>query len=308
MGSLPTDRQAPAPAVLRPRAAERGPLSYGQQRLWFLDRWLAGSPMYNIPVTLRFTGPLDAGRLAEAVSEVAGRHDVLFTVIEDGPDGPRQRVSDHRKLACPIVDLTTLAGAEAQEQAQRLIEQDARRSFDLAEGPMLRAQLLRLADDAHWLQLTFHHIACDGWSLDVFQRQLVAAYRGGAPAEQLTVQYADYALWQREVMERPAAARALDKWTSALTGAPAVLDLGADHPRPAELTHRGRTDHFDLSGVEMDALAKLAADEGVTLYVVLAAAFQALLARHASSDDIVLGSPTAGRGPGRPRRAGRLLR
>ena len=296
MGSLHKDRQIPAPAVLRARPAERGPLSYGQQRLWFLDRWLAGSPVYNMPITLRVTGPVDADRLAAAVVATAARHDVLFTVVEEGPDGPRQRVSDVRDLDCPVVEVS-------EAEARRAIEEDARRPFDLAKGPMLRAHLFRVADaevtdHAHWLQLTFHHIACDGWSLDVFQRQLTEAYRTGAAApEPAEIGYADYALWQRDAMETPSAARSLEAWTRALDGAPAVLDLGADRPRPAELTYRGRTDHFTLTDVPLAELEKFAADAGVTPYVALVAAFQALVARHSGGDDVVLGSPTAGRGP-----------
>ncbi|MFE2752770.1 amino acid adenylation domain-containing protein [Actinosynnema sp. NPDC059335] len=297
MGSLHEDRQVPAPAVLSRREAERGPLSYGQQRLWFLDRWLGGRPVYHTPVTLRLTGALDADRLVDAVRRVAARHDVLFTVYEDGPDGPRQRVSPDRELACPVTDLADLDPERARARAEELVGQDARRPFDLAKDPMLRAHLLRLADDVHWLQLTFHHIACDGWSVDAFQHQLADAYRAeGTPAEPLPVQYADYALWQRDTMESPAAARALEAWSRAMAGAPAVLDLGADRPRPAELSYRGRTEHFALPGVPQAELEEFAADAGVTPYVVLLAAFQALVARHSGSDDIVLGSPTAGRG------------
>ena len=298
MGSIHKDRQAPAPAVLRPLETQRGPLSYGQQRLWFLDRWLGGRPVYNMPVTLRFTGPLDIDRLTAAVRSVAARHDVLFTFFEEGPDGPRQRVSDVRELSCPVTDLSDLDATAAAAAAQRLVEQDARLPFDLATGPMLRAQVLRLATESHWLQLTFHHIACDGWSLEVFQRQLTATYRAGASAvEPLPVQYADYALWQRATMASPTAAKALAAWTRALDGAPAVLDLGADRPRPTELTYRGSNAHFTLTDVPLADLEKFAAEEGVTTYVALVAAFQALVARQSGSDDIVLGSPTAGRGP-----------
>ncbi|GGN83776.1 hypothetical protein GCM10010112_62430 [Actinoplanes lobatus] len=294
MGSL----HASAAAALRPRTAQRGPLSHGQQRLWFLDRWLAGRPVFNMPVTLRLTGPLDAGLLIGAVRAVAARHDVLFTVFEEGPGGPRQRVMDSRDLPCPVTDLAELGENAARARAEQLAEQDARRPFDLAAGPMVRAHLYRLAAETHWLQLTFHHIAFDGWSFGVFQRQLVAAYRAGAaPGEPLDVQYADYALWQRETLTGEATDRALDAWTRALAGAPDVLDLGADRPRPGELSYRGRTERFTLPGIPVVALEKFAAGEGVTPYVALLAAFQALVARHAGSDDIVLGSPTAGRGP-----------
>jgi amino acid adenylation domain-containing protein len=282
MGSL---HKAPA---LRPREAQRGPLSYGQQRLWFLDRWLAGAPVYNMPVTLALTGRLDVDRLTGAVRSVAARHDVLFTVFEEGP---RQRVLAHRELPCPVTAVTDPA------EARRLIEQDARRPFDLTKDPMLRARLFRFGEELHWLQLTFHHIACDGWSLEVFQRQLIEAYRGDAPARRLDVQYADYALWQRERMAGASAAKALEAWTNALHDAPAVLDLGADRPRPTELSYRGRTEHFAMAGFPLAELETFAADEGVTPYTVLLAGFQTIIARHAGSDDIMLGSPTAGRGP-----------
>ncbi|MFV2099238.1 condensation domain-containing protein, partial [Micromonospora sp. LOL_014] len=296
MGSLHTDMWESAPAMLRPRETQRGPLSFGQQRLWFLDRWLAGRPVYNMPITLRFSGPLDAERLAGAVRAVAARHDVLFTVFEEGPNGPLQRVSPDRGLPCPVTDLTGTADARAR--ARQAVEQYATRPFDLARGALLRAHLFRLADDEHWLQLTFHHIACDGWSLEVFQRQLTEAYRaGGVPSAALPVQYADYALWQRDTAQAAADAGALNAWTTALSGAPAVLDLGADRPRPAELSYRGAVEHVQLGDVPPAALERFAADAGVTPYVVLLAAFQALVARHSGGDDVVLGSPTAGRGP-----------
>ncbi len=297
MGRFDQDGQTSAAAVLHPRHSQRGPLSYGQQRLWFLDRWLAGRPVYNMPVTLRLTGRLNAARLTDAVRAVAARHEVLFTVFEEGPDGARQRVLDDRDLPCPTTDLTELGPAEAEASALALIGQDALHPFDLANDRMLRVRLFRLAEDLHWLQLTFHHIAFDGWSLEIFQRQLSEAYRGALPAEPLAVQYADYALWQREKMLKAPAARALEAWTRALDGAPAVLDLGADRPRPTELSYRGRTERFALPGVEVAHLERFAAAEGVTPYVALLAAFQAMVARHADSDDIVLGSPTAGRGP-----------
>jgi NRPS condensation-like uncharacterized protein len=188
MGSL----HASAAAALRPRTAQRGPLSHGQQRLWFLDRWLADRPVFNMPVTLRLSGPLDADRLIDAVRAVAARHDVLFTVFEEQADGPRQRVMESRDLECPVTDLAELGEDAARARAERIVEQDARRPFDLAAGPMVRAHLVRLAAETHWLQLTFHHIAFDGWSFGVFQRQLIAAYRAGAaPGEPLAVQYAD---------------------------------------------------------------------------------------------------------------------
>ncbi|MFI9271112.1 amino acid adenylation domain-containing protein [Kitasatospora sp. NPDC052896] len=292
----------PAPAgrsarALRPRPQERGPLSYGQRRLWFLDRWLDGSAAYNVPATLRFSGPLDADRLVRALAAVAARHEVLFTGYEEDGGEPRQRLLDVRELDCPVVDLTDRAPAERAGAAERLVRAAARQPFDLAKGPMLRAVLYRLAEDEHWLHLTLHHIACDGWSLDVLQRQLLTAYQHGAQAlDPLPVQYADYALWQREALDEERVEAEVARWREALRGAPAVLDLGADHPRPAEQSHRGRTVEFPLTELPLPELEELAAAQGASLYMVLLAGFQALAARHSGGGDIVLGSPAAGRG------------
>ncbi|MFJ2034153.1 amino acid adenylation domain-containing protein, partial [Streptosporangium sp. NPDC087985] len=278
------------------RPEDRGPLSYGQQRLWFLDRWLGDSPAYNVPVTLRFSGPLLPDRLIAAMASVAARHDVVFTVFDDEGGEPRQRLLGDRELACPFVDLAAGDVTERRARAEELIRADAQRPFDLSAGPMLRAALYRLAEDEHWLHLTWHHIACDGWSLNVFQRQLLEAYRHGAQeTDPPLIQYADYALWQRERLTEPWAEKGLAAWRETLRSAPALLDLGADHPRPAELSYRGRTVEFALPDVPAHELKEFAAHSGASLYMVLLAAFQALAARHSGSDDIVLGSPVAGR-------------
>ncbi|MEV5988090.1 amino acid adenylation domain-containing protein, partial [Streptomyces sp. NPDC052051] len=288
----------PSPAGrLRARPDERGPLSFGQRRLWFLDRWLGDNAVYNIPVVLRFTGPLDTARLAAAVTTAAAGQDALYTVFEADENGePRQRLLETRETDCPLVDLTGLAPADRVRGAQEAVEADARRPFDLARDPMLRATLYQLAEDEHWLQLTFHHIACDGWSLDVFQRRLNEAYRAGdGSVRPLPVQYADYALWQHETLRGPRTEKTLAAWTDALADAPAVLDLGTDRPRPAEMSYRGETTDFPLTGVSSAALEAFAAEENVSLYTVMLAAFQVLAARHSGSGDIVVGSPVAGR-------------
>ncbi|MGW8847676.1 amino acid adenylation domain-containing protein [Streptomyces xiamenensis] len=304
----PANSPAPSSRTLRPRPAERGPLSYGQQRLWFLDRWMGGRPVYNIPVTLRFTGPLpeDAEeRLPAAVNAVAAGQDVLFTVIgEDGGGEPRQRVLEDRRVPGRLLDLAADGSgedvAERRARAEALVKAEALVPFDLAAGPMVRYVLLRIAEDELWLHLTFHHIACDGWSVEVFQRHLLAAWEqgeaAGGAAVAPEVQFADYALWQRETVAGPRADKALAAWEKALDGAPEVLDLGTGRPRPAELSHRGRTHSYPLTGVPLRELGTFAADQNVTLYMVLLASFQALVARHSGSTDVVLGSPVAGRG------------
>ncbi|MCK1816999.1 amino acid adenylation domain-containing protein, partial [Streptomyces sp. XM4011] len=314
----PENSPAHSSRTLRPRPADRGPLSFGQQRLWFLDRWLSGRPVYNVPVTLRFTGPLPAAaedRLLTALHTVAAGQDVLFTVIEEDAAGePRQRVLAERRVPGRRVDLSPggvggdrEAGGDAgrlRARAEALVKAEAVAPFDLAAGPMLRFVLLRLADDELWLHLTFHHIACDGWSVEVFQRQLLAAWERDGAAEDAgvqgapRVQFADYALWQREAVAGPRAEAALGAWEKALDGAPEVLDLGTGKPRPAELSHRGRTESFPLTGagVPPAALETFAAEHNATLYMVLLASFQTLVARHSGGGDIVLGSPVAGRG------------
>ncbi|WP_254077081.1 condensation domain-containing protein, partial [Streptomyces pacificus] len=296
----PTGGRGPAGA-LRRRPQERGPLSYGQQRLWFLDRWLDGSPVYHVPVTLRFTGRVSVERLGLALAAVAARHDVLFTVIEEEAGVPRQRLLDNRRLDCPVWDWRSEPSPEgASFRAQTAIREDALRPFDLSAGPMVRAAIHRIGAAETWLHLTFHHIAFDGWSLDVFQGQLLEAYEnGGRAAGPLPVQYADYALWQRETLEGPDTEAGLARWSEALGSAPPVLDIGADRARPAEFSYRGATTAFPLTDVPLAALERFAAEENASLYMVLLAAFQLLAGRHSGTDDVVLGSPVAGRGTSR---------
>jgi hypothetical protein len=251
-----------------------------------------------VPLTLRFCGPLRVSRLIVAVASVAAYHDVLFTVFDERDGEPCQRLLDVRELDCPFFDLADVAAAQRRSYAEKQISTDARRPFDLRKGPMLRANLYRIAPDEHLLQLTFHQIACDEWSLDVFQRQLLDAYRQGERgSEPSPVQYADYALWQRDMLSGLSAEIEIDAWKDALRAAPAILDLGADYSRPAGLSYRGETGCFQFSDVPVNELTALGADEGASLYLVLLAAFLVLAARHSGSDDLVLGSPIAGRGP-----------
>ncbi len=281
---------------LRARGAERGVLSFGQQRLWFLERWLEGSPVYHIPVVLTFNGLVDPDRLVASLQAVAARHDVLFSVFAEEGGQPRQYLLDGRELACAVIDLTGQPADRRRGQADELILAQSKQPFDLAKDPMLRAGLYKIADDEHWLALTFHHIASDGWSIDVFQSQLLDAYTHGAPDSDLPVQYADYALWQRERLSGRRLDSGLASWAEALRGAPALLDLGPDHPRPAELSYRGATVSFPLADAPLAELEQLGTSSGATLYMVLLAAFCALVARHSGSDDIVVGSPSAARG------------
>ena len=172
-------------------------------------------------MTLRLAGPLSAERLVAAVAAVAARHDILFTVFDETGGEPRQRVLDDRVLSCPIVDLEDEASGERRVRAEELVAAEARRPFDLSTGPMLRAHLIRLSEGEHWLHLTLHHIAADGWSLDAFQHQLLEAYgNGGEAVGPLPLQYADYALWQRERLAGARTERTLASWAEALSRRP----------------------------------------------------------------------------------------
>ena len=274
------------------------PLSFAQERLWFLDRLQPGTAFYNVPVPLRLSGALDVPALERALGEVVRRHEALRTTFGEADGEPVQLVAPPGGFALPVEDLSTLADAEAA--ARRRIGDESVRPFDLRTGPLFRAALLRLADDDHVLMLCMHHVVSDGWSMGVLFRELsalYAAYREGldSPLAGLPVQYADFAVWQRRQLEGSALAGELAWWRRRLEGAPALLELPTDRPRPAVQSFRGGYERFALSAAAVEGLRALGRREGATLYMVLLAAFQALLARWCEAEDVVVGSPVSGR-------------
>ncbi|HEX5870931.1 MAG TPA: condensation domain-containing protein, partial [Longimicrobium sp.] len=284
-------RRAGAPAL---------PLSFAQERLWFIDRMEPGSTTYNILMAWRLEGALDAAALERALCELVRRHEALRTVFRETDDGAAQVVAPFGAFHLPVEDLSALDPAGRGAMAVRRAAEDAARPFDLRRGPPLRASLLRLAADEHVLLICMHHVVCDEWSLGVLFSELAAlyaAFRDGAPSPlaEPAVQYADYAAWEREQLRGGAMDAQLAYWTEALAGAPALLELPADRPRPAAQTYRGALERFELPPALLGRLTALARAEGATLYMVLLGAFQALLARTAGSDDVVVGSPMAGR-------------
>ncbi|HEX2202177.1 MAG TPA: amino acid adenylation domain-containing protein, partial [Longimicrobium sp.] len=269
-------------------------------RLWFLDRLEPGSAFYNIPAAFRLAGALDAGALERSLGEVVRRHDALRTVFREVDGAPVQIVRPFDGFALPVDDLSALDDAKREAEVRRRVAEDAGRPFDLAAGPLFRAALLKLGAEEHVLLLSMHHIAGDGWSFGVLFRELAALYAafvagGESPLAELPVQYADYAVWQREQLRGAALERPLAYWKARLAGAPALLELPADHPRPAAQTYRGASEPVELPLELFDRLDALAQREGATLNMVLLGAFQALLARYAGVDDVVVGSPVAGR-------------
>ncbi|HYH79386.1 MAG TPA: amino acid adenylation domain-containing protein, partial [Longimicrobium sp.] len=288
------------PVVPVPRDGDL-PLSFAQQRLWFLDRLEPGSAVYNIPVALRLGGELDARGLAWALTEVVRRHEVLRTTFGAGADGePVQVVHPPAPVRLPVVDLSGLDAAERKRWVERLSNEEAARPFDLARGPVMRCALLRLGAEASVVLFTLHHIASDGWSMEILQREVTALYgarvRGeDPPLPDLPVQYADYAVWQRRWLEGEVLERQVAYWRERLAGAPAVLELPLDHPRPAASSGRGADRGFSLSPELSRSLRELGRREGATPYMTLLAAWNALLARYGAGDDVVVGTPVAGR-------------
>jgi amino acid adenylation domain-containing protein/non-ribosomal peptide synthase protein (TIGR01720 family) len=308
--STPADLAARVEAALRaepegavppiPRASRAVPIeaSFGQERLWILDRLDPGDPSYVVPLAYRFTGPVDAAALERSLREIVGRHEVLRTSFASVDGRPVQIIHPEVALRLPVEDLRALPDRDAI--ARRVTAEEAARPFDLAAAPLLRARLLVLADDAHVLLVAVHHIACDAWSSGVILRELTALYEAFAaghasPLAELPIQYADYAAWQRGWFAGAVEARQLSYWRGQLEGAPPALDLPTDRPRPVVLSHRGAERAFALPAALAAALRDLSRREGTTLFMTLLAGFQLLLHRHAGQDDVLVGSPIANR-------------
>ncbi|MET0398422.1 MAG: amino acid adenylation domain-containing protein, partial [Longimicrobiaceae bacterium] len=283
--------RARIPALAGPR---RFPLSFSQERLWFLHRMDPASPVYNIPVVLRLSGRLDAGSLERALSAVVWRHETLRTFFAEADGVAVQVVQGAADVRLPVADLSVLGRERAEARAARLAAEEAARPFDLAAGPVFRASLLRLAAGEHLLLLTLHHVAGDAWSVGILLDELAAAYRG-APMAELPVQFGDFAAWQRGRLSGEGLDAQLAWWRGHLAGAPAALDLPTDRPRPREQSHRGASHSFAVPAEVAAAVHALARREGATPFMVLLAAWQTLLARWSGQDDVVVGSPIAGR-------------
>jgi amino acid adenylation domain-containing protein len=288
------------PPVVRIDRDRPLPLSFAQERLWFLDRLEGGSASYNQPAVLRLGGALDVHALERSLGEIVRRHESLRTVFREAGEGAVQVIAPFGGFALPVDDLSGLDGTACETEVRRRAREDAARPFDLAQGPLFRAALLRLADEEHVLLLCIHHIVTDGWSTGVLHRELSALYAAFArgepdPLPPLPVQYADYAVWQREQLQGEVLDRQVGYWKERMAGAPALLELPSDRPRPAVQSHRGARETFTLPRALLDGLQALGRGEGATLYMVMLSAFQLLLSKYSGSEDIVVGSPIAGR-------------
>jgi amino acid adenylation domain-containing protein len=291
-----------APLVPVPRDGPL-PLSFAQQRLWFIQQLDPANVAYNMLGVIHLDGTLDAGALQRALDTVVHRHEALRTVFEQRGGGPVQRVVDGMRVAMEPEDLRGMDDAARHAEVERRIRHAQTRPFDLEAGPLLRASLLRVEDGHHLLLLVMHHVISDGWSRGVIVREISAAYTALVEGDEphlpaLPVQYPDYAVWQRARLQGDFLARQLDYWRATLAGAPPVLALPTDHPRPPMQSFAGAGHRFRLPDGVAEPLHALAREEGATLFMVLLAAFKTLLARYAGQADLVVGTPVANRGRG----------
>ncbi|HEV2705718.1 MAG TPA: amino acid adenylation domain-containing protein [Pyrinomonadaceae bacterium] len=276
------------------------PLSFAQQRLWFFQQMYPESAAYNMPLATWLRGRLHVEHLDAALNEIIRRHEVLRTGIDLIDGEPAQLISPSLTVSMPVLDLSELPSAEREAEARRLAAEEIGRAFDLSSAPLLRVKLLRLSAEEHVLVLVLHHIICDGWSINVLFHELstlYAAYTAGesSPLAELPVQYADYAVWQREWLQGEVLDEQLDYWRGQLDGAPAVCALPTDRPRPQVRSLKGSFVSFDFPPGLASKLRQLCQREGVTLFMLLLAAFQLLLSRYSGQRDVVVGTPIAGR-------------
>jgi natural product biosynthesis luciferase-like monooxygenase protein len=279
--------------------ADEMPLSFAQQRIWFLHQLEPGSH-YNDHFDLRVRGSLNVQVLERAINEIVRRHDTLRSSFFDGDGEPVQTIAKALAVSLPITDLGHLPPSKREQEAVRLAVEDCNRPFDLERAPLFRASLVRLAPDDHLLILTFDHIIIDGWSHGVFLSELTALYEAflagrPSPLPELPIQYSDFAAWQQRWMKGNAIASHSLYWKEQLRGAPPLLELPTDRPRPRIQSFRGARLSFNLDQTLVDGLTAVGRNENCTLFMVLLAGFQTLLSRQSGADDIVIGSPIANR-------------
>ncbi|HEX2271488.1 MAG TPA: amino acid adenylation domain-containing protein, partial [Pyrinomonadaceae bacterium] len=289
-----------APPLAPVSRDESLPLSFSQQRLWFLDQLEPMSNAYNIPSVVRLRGLFIPEVFKRAVEEVMRRHESLRTRFLSDEGRAWQQIDEAAELSVPIIDLRSYPEAEQDQEVRRLATLEVQKPFDLTHGPLLRLTVLQLAENEHVLLLTMHHIVSDGWSMTVLMRELIVLYdafsRGeSSPLPELPIQYADYAVWQREWLQGEVLEQQMKYWREQLQGAPPVLELPTDHPRPAVQSLRGRMLQRRMSGELLQQLEALSRREGLTMYMSVLAAFVVVLSRYSGQREIVVGTPIAGR-------------
>lgn len=276
------------------------PLSFAQQRLWFLDQLTPGSTAYNIPMSVRLTGRLDADALERSMQEIVRRHEILRTTFRAVEGQPVQVISPVADSALSVMDLSGLEEGEREAAVGRLAAEEIRRPFDLEAGPLMRLTLLRLDAERHVLLRTIHHIVFDNFSEEIFVRELLALYEAfshgrPSPLPELPIQYADYAHWQREWMQGEVMREQLAYWQENLAGAPPALNLPTDRPRPPVQTFRGARQLFAISEELTAGVEALSRSENCTPFMTLLASFKALLQHYSGQADVLVGTASSGR-------------
>jgi len=291
-----------ARSVIIPQRRDREsfPLSYAQQRLWFLDQLEPNTALYNVFYPARLRGNLNIAALERTLNEIIRRHEILRTVFALDDAQPVQIVLPGLELNLKVIDLTSPDETRRELEAARIANEAARQPFDLKQGPLIRAKLLQLAERDHVLLVTMHHIITDGWSFNIFAREMVAIYeafsRGDpSPLPDLSIQYADFAHWQRQWLKGDYIQEQLAYWKQHLSGKLAMLELPTDRPRPAVRTYQGASQRFILPEPVSRDLKHLCQSRGVTLFMAMLAAFEVLLYRYTGQADILVGTPIAGR-------------
>ncbi|ELS00507.1 amino acid adenylation enzyme/thioester reductase family protein [Xenococcus sp. PCC 7305] len=276
------------------------PVSFAQARLWFLDQLEPGNPAYNISLALELKGELNIAVLEQSLNEIVRRHETLRTIFAIADGQPGQIIAPSLKLSLSVVDYQNNLASQSDRAIQEFLTEQAQQPFNLSQGPLFRAKLLRLAEQEHVFVLEMHHIISDGWSTEILLQELEALYKAfltgeTSPLPEITIQYKDFSQWQKQWLQGEILEKQLDYWQQQLNGIPRALHLPTDRTRPAVQTSRGAHQAFELSATIVQRLNELAHQENVTLFMLLLAIFQTFLHRYTGQDDIAVGSPIANR-------------
>src|SRR5688572_14503515 len=285
--------EAPAAPAISPAPRDDDPpLSYAQERLWFAAQWEPESAAYNIYEVIVVDGRIDLPALEKSLNEIIRRHEVLRTSFVVRGGEPVQRIAPEAQLGIKLIELEHLTAAEREVETQRIIDAETSTPFDLTQSPLLRVVLIRLEAERHLLLVSTHHIISDGWSTGVLIHELASLYGAftsgqPSPLPPLPIQYADFAVWQRQWLAGERLESEARFWRAQLDGAPASLDLPTDKPRPAARTALGATHHFELSPTLSRAVRELSQQERVTPFMVLLAAWSVLLGKYSGQEDVL---------------------
>lgn len=291
---------APSEEITPREVSGQTPLSFAQQRLWFLHQLDGQNPAYNLSMGVRCKGRLNMPALEQTLNEIVRRHEVLRTTFTVTNGKPHQVIAAFGALKLDVQDLSTLPADDREAELRRLFNEHGKKPFDLERGPLMRSRLLRLEDHDHVLLICMHHIAGDGWSTEILSRELSTLYKAfstGAASclAELPIQYADFAQWQRDWLQGEVLERQLTYWKERLNGRPSALELATDHARPAVQTYRGAAQSLEIPASYVRSLELLCRQEDVTLFMILLAAFNVLLFRYTGQDDVIVGTPIANR-------------